>query len=697
MDKNKERERLEFLFNILSGFRDIKVSSSDTDISYADLKNREIFLSDKKEYNKKKSDGFQEMGHVWLSGDLQEYINNWNVNKYGDFKDFNWIINVLEDIRTENLMSIRYPQIKNRLINQHIETLNKLLERIPNIVAKDPRAAVYILAEDRFKIPIEIDPTIKEVSSEIKSILDKSKFKDNNWKHMVFAALKISAEIKKWNDKKFQKLQDMLQQATGEVNLSEEMSKSTLREKTEKEDKFHEIRFSIKNNEKRNGTLGAEQQRFEQLLKDHPELKKDIEKAIKEIEYKKEEKTEEIKNSKKDIEDIQKHIEDLDKKQEDLYKNKYDPAVAQQTKIANELAKQKSELNENYRALPHTYQYDFHDLDGETDEPNPGSELTGADIKEIVKKEKEEGLKKAQVGILGSSDENDHNENNRTRFILPPDEEGENDRRKIIVEQFTTSDKFTSEGRHPIPNLTLALATGYEIASELKRKLKLEAVVLKHKLRGKIDIKAVKNQISKYGMVIDPRIMKVTKDLIEKHSVLVLTDFSGSMGDPGGNHQEFTKVQYAKQALVTLGKTLENLNVNYSLRGFSANAHAISDIILKRFDEPHMDYKLVNKVFYPLMHGDNRDGESIRHVTNLLEIERGKKLLIVISDGLPSASGYEGKSGEEDTKLAVRQAEEKGIHIMGISIDRNANDFVLEAYPNSFVFNDLKDFPLLNN
>ena len=31
---------------------------------------------------------------------------------------------------------------------------------------------------------------------------------------------------------------------------------------------------------------------------------------------------------------------------------------------------------------------------------------------------------------------------------------------------------------------------------------------------------------------------------------------------------------------------------------------------------------------------------------------------------------------------------------MGISIDPRANNFVLKAYPNSFVFNDMKMFPL---
>jgi len=698
MDDKIDISKLEFLFNILSDSKDIKVSFTDTGASFADLNSKEIFLNNKKDYNRKKSEGFQEMGHVWLSGSLSEYIDDWNEDKYGKFNDFNGIINVLEDIRTENLMSIRYPQIKNRFINAHIEMINDLLKEKPDIIAKNPRAAVYILAEDRFKIPIDIDSSIAEISKKIKSILDKSKFKENNWKHMVSTALKVCAEIKNWEDEQFGDLQDMLDKLEGKIKFTEGLNKSRLRQKQQEEDKIGEIYGKAKVIETSNKQLEKQQEEFEKLLAKHPELKKEIEDAIKDLEEKRKEKSKEIKNSEKDIDDIQKHIEELDKKSDEIYNKEYKPAVSEQTKIANDLATQKSELNENYKALPKTFQYEFYGR--RDDQPNPGSGLTSAHIKEIVKKENELGVKKAKVAILGiSNEENNKEDIDMIKSIKLPKVDGNVVEKNPKVTPFKTSDRFVSEGKFPMPNLNLALSSGYEIASELKRKLKLEAVVLKHKMKGKVDIKAVKRQISKYGRIIDPRIMKVTRDLMERHSVLVLTDFSGSMSEPG--EDGIAKVQYAKQALVTLGKTLENLNVNYSLRGFSARSGRceVSDVILKEFSDPHIDYKLVNKVFYPPGYGENRDGASIRHATTLLGNQRGKKLLIVISDGYPShgcgnnEDDYEGEAGEADTKSAIREAEENGIKVMGISIDRDANNFVLEAYPNSFVFNDLKYFP----
>ena len=122
--KNQE-ERLEFLFNIISGLDDVEVelkdfkkegAFKDLDVPYSHIKDKKIILDTNSGYDKGKSEGFQELGHLWLSGSLKHLSKDWNAVKYGSFDNFRMMVNILEDIRTENLMSVRYPQIKNRLI-----------------------------------------------------------------------------------------------------------------------------------------------------------------------------------------------------------------------------------------------------------------------------------------------------------------------------------------------------------------------------------------------------------------------------------------------------------------------------------------------------------------------------------------------------------------------------------------------------
>lgn len=701
ISEEQEKENLQYLFNVISNLKDIKVKI-DSKGPLSQIDKKEITLNPDSDYNRKKSEGLQELGHVWLSGSLKEVLSNWNSVKYGNFDDFRVLVNLLEDIRTENLMSIRYPQIKNRLINLHIEKMSKFLEEFPDYVAKDPRVATYLLAENRFEIPIDIDPSIRDISSKIKELLENDNFRDGNWKSMVNIALHISEEIKKWEEAEFKPLSDKLQQmmqATQEVRKGYEELMTEESTQLDKQLKEHK---NLAENSKRVADFQKKIDELKSLMKKSPtSLKELVNERINRIEKLKDREESLIDKKQQDLKDFEDYIKDIDKSAQEVYNQEYKPAVEKETRAAEEIGNKKRSLKENFNQLPKTYTHFFEEL---SEKRQTGSQLTKASIEAMVEKEKKEGQKsKAKIGVGEPLEEQDDEEMEElppidARYKPPRGTDVKRDFPRVRIVR--TSDKFTSEGRYKIPDLRFALSTGYEIASTLKRALKLKSITLKDRSYGTLDIKAVKRQIAKYGKMIDPKVLKIRRNLIEKHSVMVLVDFSGSMSESIG---EFSKVQYAKQALVTLGKTLEALNVNYSLRGFSARTgeFQICDIVMKDFEEPHMDYTLVNKVFYPNGPGDNcqnRDGSSIRHGSKLLLQQRGKKLLIVISDGLPhhpsDRDTYSGSTGNNDTIEAIREAEESGIHIMGISIDPSANNFVLKAYPNAFVFNDMKQFPL---
>ena len=712
IDKDIDKERLEYLYNVIAGLHDVKVNlvaktqNEDEELPSSDIPSKSISLDKEKGFNRSKSEGLQELGHIWLSGSLKSIFSDWDKKRYGNFDDFRLIMNRLEDIRTESLMSVRYPQMRNRLINLHIEKLSEFIDENPEYIIKDPRAATYLLAENRFEIPIGIDESIKEVSTKIKDIIKKSKFWDENWKNSIKTGLKISETIKKWKDERvgplFEKLTAAKQKAEEIKNEHKQFVEEEARQWkviADIKDRLSKSNEKIKDFTKFLETLektklpNSKDEDVRDIIKNHIEITEEF--AKREIEREKENKKE-----LKYTEELSKKLDDMIK---DLVEKRYHPAIEDQTKIADEISKKTSGLEANIKikVLPKTYLHFFEEVDEENE--SKGSSLTKEIIEEALKEEekKKNGVGK-DVMIKDGEERSKPSKENLPPipglFKMPPGTKVDKNLPKVKVTRF--SDRYAGEGSYLIPNIRSALAMGYDIASALKRELKLKSVVLKDRMYGYVDMKAVKRQIARYGQIVDPKVMKIRRNLIEKHSVLVLVDFSGSMG---GYVKGFAKVQHAKQALVTLGKTLETLNVNYSLRGFSATGYKfqICDILMKDFEDSHIDYTLINKVFFPSDEEDNchnRDGSSVRHATKILQQQRGKKLLIVISDGLPShpsdKDDYSGEFGEEDTKLAVREALESGVHIMGISIDPSANNFVLKAYPNSFVFNDMKMFPL---
>src|SRR5699024_12582453 len=68
---------------------------------------------------------------------------------------------------------------------------------------------------------------------------------------------------------------------------------------------------------------------------------------------------------------------------------------------------------------------------------------------------------------------------------------------------------------------------------------------------------------------------------------------------------------------------------------------------------------------------DNRDGFSIRVMTEKLEARReSNKFLLVFSDGQPAAMNYEEK-GIVDTHQAVLEARKKGIDVIGMFLAKD--------------------------
>ena len=136
-----------------------------------------------------------------------------------------------------------------------------------------------------------------------------------------------------------------------------------------------------------------------------------------------------------------------------------------------------------------------------------------------------------------------------------------------------------------------------------------------------------------------------------------LADNSGSMQ---GNRQEncckaLAKIEHAFQDVMPLKIVAFNADDCCSVR------HQV----LKNWSEKVSSNGSYNFLTHCYANGGNKDGYSIRVATEeLLHRPERKKILIVLSDGLPSA--YEKNDGEKDVNDAVRKARKAGISVISI-------------------------------
>lgn len=168
-------------------------------------------------------------------------------------------------------------------------------------------------------------------------------------------------------------------------------------------------------------------------------------------------------------------------------------------------------------------------------------------------------------------------------------------------------------------------------------------------------------------------------------SVYLLVNSSGSMDEyvycKNGNRTE--KINVAVNAADILTIALTRLGIPHAITGFSTIRDKQSE---ETKEKPWHLYAKVfgTSKFYSRMllpYNCNRDGASIRQATKeLLARNERTKLLIVISDGLPSAYGGSVTTimidsqpllipeGVSDTSKAIREAEQENITVVGIHI-----------------------------
>jgi len=158
-----------------------------------------------------------------------------------------------------------------------------------------------------------------------------------------------------------------------------------------------------------------------------------------------------------------------------------------------------------------------------------------------------------------------------------------------------------------------------------------------------------------------------------------LIDVSGSTS----RQLEFGRrvIDLEKEGLVLLCEALEAVGDRYALYGYSGQGRGQVDfLVIKDFDD-RLDREAAQRLSGLAPMQQNRDGAAIRHATaKLLAQETRTRLLILISDGRPLDDGYRDEYSLEDTKAALREARQRGVHPFCITIDREADGYVRRMY-----------------
>lgn len=154
-----------------------------------------------------------------------------------------------------------------------------------------------------------------------------------------------------------------------------------------------------------------------------------------------------------------------------------------------------------------------------------------------------------------------------------------------------------------------------------------------------------------------------------------------------------------REALVLLCEALEALGDRYAIYGFSGWTRKRCDIYrIKTFGE-HYGEAVRGRIAGVEPRDYTRMGVAIRHLSGILnEVEAKTRILFTLSDGKPDDfhDGYRGDYGIEDTRQALIEARQSGIHPFCVTIDEQARDYLPHMYgpANWVLIDDAGQLPL---
>ena len=159
-------------------------------------------------------------------------------------------------------------------------------------------------------------------------------------------------------------------------------------------------------------------------------------------------------------------------------------------------------------------------------------------------------------------------------------------------------------------------------------------------------------------------------------SALVLLDCSGSGAETSGGVPIW---EQERQVAADIVGALEHAGVRVALHGFNSHGRQVRFLRVKTFED-RFAAKARRRLAALEPAGFTRMGAAVRHARYVLDRQGGtaRKLLIVISDGLPYDDDYEDEYSERDTAMALEEAAAAGIGCACFSVASSTSSEALD-------------------
>ena len=173
------------------------------------------------------------------------------------------------------------------------------------------------------------------------------------------------------------------------------------------------------------------------------------------------------------------------------------------------------------------------------------------------------------------------------------------------------------------------------------------------------------------GALPPPAIYRQRRPGTRDTSVLLLADLSTSIMQQAANG-EGRVVDRLKAALLMFALSLEEVGDAYAIAGFASKYRdAVSYYPIKDFAQP---FTVETEGILGGLSGRlaTRMGAAVRHAcVRFREAASARRLLLILSDGRPADydDGGDERYLHEDTRMAVKEAAEQGIHVFCVTLD----------------------------
>lgn len=258
------------------------------------------------------------------------------------------------------------------------------------------------------------------------------------------------------------------------------------------------------------------------------------------------------------------------------------------------------------------------------------------------------------------------------------EEEGETSNGKVFWKRAEVNSRSKDKYRDAITKIDTTKAA--VLQKLFARKSKNYEFSMKSMRSGRLDT----NKIAEAAQQVPTIYERFGQVTTSKVCVGVLIDESGSMGG--------SKIQKAREAAIFINEVFKKMpDVELFIYGHTADTNGRESVDMTVYREKGniTDSFSLGSVE---AHANNRDGDAILAAAKRMRDQtQNQGLLIVLSDGAPSASGYGGRSAIEDTRKKVTLAQNLGFQVIQIAIEEHVPS--REMFDYFIQMTDIKNLP----